>query len=250
MLVDLREPKDAPAAQRLEMYWPLIRAAVWRWADPGRWDHEDLVQEAALAVWLVLRDRPDVSVSFMRVVADHAARDSLIRGRSVDRVLVGGKKKGGRIQNPWSLVSMDALQEDPMRWRTFESRLVGMARRSGGDLPSPTEDLAVAQILYKELWDTLTPRQRSVLDLRLAGYTRADVARRLRIRENRVHYIIKAIQARAKGVWEEPRVRTCVMCGAMLPGGSSPRRRYCSNACSLRFNRKRKKHAASKRRTT
>jgi len=180
MLVDLREPKDAPAAQRLEMYWPLIRAAVWRWADPGRWDHEDLVQEAALAVWLVLRDRPDVSVSFMRVVADHAARDSLIRGRSVDRVLVGGKKKGGRIQNPWSLVSMDALQEDPMRWRTFESRLVGMARRSGGDLPSPTEDLAVAQILYKELWDTLTPRQRSVLDLRLAGYTQADVARRLR----------------------------------------------------------------------
>ena len=238
--------QDSAVDQRLVAYLPLIRAAAWRWADPGRWDHEDLVQEAALAVWLVLRDRPDVSVSFMHLVADRAARDSLIRGRSVERVLVGGKKKGGRIQNPWSFESMDAIQEDKVRWQTFEA---GLVRRSRGNLPSPTEELALAQILYQELWHSLTPRQRTVLDLRLQGYTQAEVSRHLKLRENRVHYIMKAIQARAGAILEEPEVRNCIMCGATLPGQAIPghHRLYCSNACNLRFNRKRKKHAASER---
>ena len=40
---------------RLEACWPLIRSATWRWASHQRWDHEDLIQEAALAVWRVLQ---------------------------------------------------------------------------------------------------------------------------------------------------------------------------------------------------
>lgn len=198
-------------------------------------------------MWRVLREKPDVPRSYIWKVALSAARDSLARSRSVDRPM-RQTAEGRRVPNHRTIVSIEAIREDEVRWRGFESRLVGMASRGCGQLPCPTEGLAVARVMCQELRDSLTPRQRAVFDLRLQEWTRLEIRDRLRLSQTRLHSIIKAIQAKTRTVWEEPEVPICHVCRVPITRSPHPGRQriYCSNACTLRASRQRKKREASK----
>ncbi|MBU2009844.1 MAG: sigma-70 family RNA polymerase sigma factor [Chloroflexi bacterium] len=186
------------AAARLEAFLPLIRATGRRWARRLGRDGalaEDLAQEAALALWRALRERPDAPASYLKDVADHAARDALERGKSVDRPLPRER------QRTWQVASLDALMEDEAGWESIEGSLI--RRRHHGELPSPTEEVALASVLYRDLRDRLTLRQREVLELRLQGYTREEIEARLGLGQTRVNTIITVIRHKARPLWEE-----------------------------------------------
>lgn len=191
-------------------------------------------------MWRLLRKRPNAPVALMRQVAQYAARDSLSRGHSIERPLVQGNKGSRPKRNPWAFGSLEAIQDDKLRWQAFEAWVVARGR---GDLPRPTEELAVARIMYEELRNDLTPRQRAVLELRYQGFTRAEIAARLHLSSTRLHNIIAAIQNRAQCLWAEPEPSTCVVCGVPIiqTPHVSRRRMHCSNACKLRASRARKR---------
>jgi len=175
-------------AARLEAFLPLIRATGRRWARRLGWDRalaQDLAQEAALALWRVLREHPYAPASYLKDVANHAARDALERGKSVDRPLPRERQRTCQVAS----------------WDAIEGSLI--RRRHHGELPSPTEEVALASILYRDLWDRLTPRQREVLELRLQGYTREEIGARLGLGQTRVNTIITIIRDRARPFWEE-----------------------------------------------
>jgi len=186
------------AAARLEAFLPLTRAIARRWARRVGWDGaeaEDLAQEAALALWRVLRERPDVPASYLKDAAEHGARDSLERGRSVGRPLPRERER------TWRVVSLEALKEDGDGWDAIEAGLI--RRRHYGELPSPTEEEALASILYHDLRDRLTLRQRQVLELRLQGYTREEIGARLGLGQTRVNTLLLIIRKKARPLWEE-----------------------------------------------
>jgi len=184
---------DDGVAARLEAFMPLARAVGHRWA--RRDDKEDLAQEAALALWRILRERPDAPASFLQIVADHAARDALRRGKSVDRPLPGERER------TWGVVSLDTLMKNETGWGAIEGSLI--RRRRHGELANPTEEMALAWMLYDDLWDRLTSRQRQVLELRLQGYTRKGIEAKLGLCHSRVNIIITIIQDKARSLWEE-----------------------------------------------
>lgn len=186
------------AATCLEAFLPLIRATGRRWARRLGRDGalaEDLAQEAALAVWRALREHPDAHASYLKDVADHAARDALERGKSVDRPLPRER------QRTWQVASLDALMGDGESWDAIEGSLI--QRRHHRELPSPTEEVALASVLYRDLRDRLTPRQREVLELRLQGYTREEIGARLGLGQTRVNTIITIIRRKAEPLWEK-----------------------------------------------
>jgi len=191
---------DDGAAARLKAFLPLTRAVGHRWA--RRDDKEDLTQEAALALWRVLRERPDAPASLLQIVADHAVRDALRRGKSVDRPLARDRE---RI---WGVVSLDTLMEDEAGWLAIEGSLI--RRRRHGELANPTEETALARILYCDLWERLTSRQRQVLELRLQGYTRKGIEVKMGLCHSRVNTIITVIQDKARALWEERPGPACV----------------------------------------
>ena len=104
-------------------------------------------------------------------------------------------------QRTWQVVSLDLLTEDEAGWDAIEGSLV--RRRHQGELPSPTEEVALASILYRDLRDRLTLRQRGVLELRLQGYTREEIGARLGLGQTRVNTIITIIRHKARPLWEE-----------------------------------------------
>ena len=184
-------------AARLEAFLPLIHATGRRWARRiGRYGAaEDLAQEAALALWRVLRERPDAPAGYLKDAADHAVRDALARGKSVDRCLPRER------QRTWRAVSLDALMEADPGWDAIEGSLI--RRRHYGELPSPTEEVAVARIMLQDLRCCLTPRQRQVLEFRLQGYTREEIGARLGLGQTRVNTILLIIQKKAGPLWDE-----------------------------------------------
>jgi excisionase family DNA binding protein len=113
----------------------------------------------------------------------------------VDRPLPRGRER------TWQVVSLDLLMEDQAGWDAIEGSLI--RRRHHGELPSPTEEVALARIMLQALRDRLTPRQRQVLELRLQGYTREEIGARLGLGQTRVNTIITIIRRRAQPLWEE-----------------------------------------------
>jgi DNA-directed RNA polymerase specialized sigma24 family protein len=172
---------------------PLARAVGHRWARGD--DKEDLAQEAALALWKILRERLDAPASLLQIVADHAARDALRRGKSIDRPLPRERER------TWRVVSLDALIEDKVGWQAIEGSL--MRHRRHGELPNPTEETALARVLYCDLCDRLTSQQRQVLELQLQGYSRKGIETKLGLSHTWVNTIINSIRDKAQSLWEE-----------------------------------------------
>ena len=193
-----QKPSNTAAAELLERYRPLIYSTAKKWARRDGMAIEDLVQEVSLALWQYHQEHPDAPGAHLKGVAHDAAREALRRGSSVDRPL---SRKRLRI---WKMVSLEVLMEDEAGWDAVEGSLI--RRRRYGELPFPTEELALARVLYSELRDRLTPRQREVLALLLQRYTLAEVARALGLCPSRTHRLIQVIRCNLQ-----------LLCAAPLP---------------------------------
>ena len=144
---------------RLEDLQPLVRAIARQWSRDRPAEEDDLAQEIATRLWLVLRRRPDAPHEYLAAAARHAALDYRTRGPSVDRLSQSGR------QHPWQMVSLEALLDEDDE---ETGHLPGPHR---GDGASPVEDMVVARLLYDQLRERLTPRQAAFLILRLRGAT-------------------------------------------------------------------------------
>lgn len=156
-------------------------------------DFEDMVQEATIEVWRKLKDYPTAPIGYIWQVAYRAALHSLRRGKSVDRPITCGKIV-------YQVVSLEALIEGKDGRDTVEDALARRKRR--GEIPKPTEEAAVARIMWQELWEYLTPRQRQVLDLRLQEYSEQEAATVLGISQAQAHRHVAAIRIKASAVWD------------------------------------------------
>lgn len=142
---------------RLEDLQPLVRAIARQWSRDRPAEEDDLAQEIATRLWLVLRRQPDAPQEYLAAAARHAALDHRTRGPSVDRLSQSGR------QHRWQMVSLEALLEEDDE---ETGHLPGPHR---GDGASPVEDMVVARLLYDQLRERLTPRQADFLILRLPG---------------------------------------------------------------------------------
>ena len=172
----------------------LIRAAARHCGSRHRrgLDFEDMVQEATIEVWRKLKDYPTAPIGYIWQVAYRAALHSLRRGKSVGRPITWGKVI-------YQVVSLEALMEGK-DGDIVEDALARHRRR--GELPNPTEEAAVARIMWQELWEYLTPRQRQVVDLRLQQYSQQEAATVLGISQTQVHRHVAAIRIKARAVWD------------------------------------------------
>jgi len=191
-LIDTQAP--APVTEsRLAACRDTIHYAVWLCA--SRYHQvrllEDMEQEARLRVWIKLKDNPDAPVGLIWTVAYRAAYDFLIRGTSVDK-----PKPLGKVH--FIVDSLEAMMEGKDGLDIIDDAL---ARRRRNELPNPTEDIAVARIMEKELRERLTPRQRQVLTLHLKGFPEQEIADVLGIVQSWVSRTVTAIREKAKVVW-------------------------------------------------
>ena len=191
-------PGTVAATERLQELRSLTRRTGRRWArrlDLDRGDAQDLAQEAAIGLWQGLLERPDAPMTYLKDVARHAVRDALKRGKSVDRPLHMGRTRAIHIN------SLEAMMEDEEDWDNVEAAVI--RHRHRGELPKPTEEAALAGVLYQDLRDLLTQRQRQVLELRLQDYRWVEIGDELGISITRVKQIIACIREKALPLWEE-----------------------------------------------
>ncbi len=128
--------------------------------DRGSFDFEDMVQVATLEVWKELKEYPNVPNGYLWQVAYHAALQVLRRGRSVD-------SPGAARQAKYQILSLEALLEHKDDRDTVDDALARRRRR--GEIPNPTQDLAVANLMREELEPYLVPRERQAFLLLLQG---------------------------------------------------------------------------------
>ena len=174
---------------RLEDLQPLVRAIAWRWSRDRPTEEDDLAQEIATRLWLVLRRRPDAPQEYLAAAARHAALDYRTRGPSVDRLSQSGR------QHRWQMVSLEALLEEDDE---ETGHLPGPHR---GDGASPVEDMVVARLLYDQLRERLTPRQAAFLILRLRGYSPGEAGDLLGLTPRQTNNVGIRLRAKARALW-------------------------------------------------
>jgi len=171
--------------------------------DRGSFDFDDLVQVATLEVWKELKDYPDAPIGYIWQVAYRAAIHVLRQGKSVD-------SPGAARRANYQVLSLEALLEHKDGRDTVDDALARRRRR--GEIPNPTEEIAVARVMDYELRKSLTPRQEQVLDLRLQQYSESEVAAVLGITQVSVSAHVLKIRLRALAAWGDkpqppPRVK-------------------------------------------
>lgn len=191
-----QSPTPTQSVERRLATWKyLIHDAAWKCASRYHQEHllEDMVQEANIAIWRALQEHPNPVGSYIWHTAYYTALNFLRRGRSVERPVTKG-------ETAYQMVSLEALMEsrDGDGWDIIE----GIVRRRHGELPNPTQDIAVAHVMYEELQEHLTPRQRQVLALRLQEYTELEIARLLGVSHTQAYRIVAAIRIQACALWD------------------------------------------------
>ncbi len=202
-LIDTKVPAKSTEA-RLAGLGGYIRDAVRHCGkrDRGSFDFEDLVQAATLEVWKELKEYPDAPIGYIWQVAYRAAIHVLRQGKSVD-------SPGAARHDNYQVLSLEALLES----RDGQDTEDALARRRRyGEIPKPTEDIAVTRVMDYELRKSLTPRQEQVLDLRLQQYSESEVAAVLGITQESVSDHVLKIRERALAAWGDkpqppPRVK-------------------------------------------
>lgn len=141
---------------------PDIQNLAKRWARdcPDAW--EDLAQEARLAIYLELKEKPACPRNHLFRRAKHEILDYRKKGKSVD----GKLDKTYKRKHIWGLASLDA---DPVVVVAASSNLYFKPHQL-----RPVEDLALTRVAYAELRSRLTEQQRQYLSLRLQGYNRRE----------------------------------------------------------------------------
>jgi DNA-directed RNA polymerase specialized sigma24 family protein len=179
-----------PAA-RLEQLEPNIRRLARRWSRGCVAYQEDLAQLARLAMWLMLKERPDAPVPHLIHRAKQEILDEKKLGRSVDGRLDPVTRRAFR----WLIVSLDAPRLDGQE--PLADTLASGPVHAHNLWESPVEEEALGRILYQTLRDLLTPREDALLALLLLGYQHKEAGALLSLTKQQVHRTHQSIQRKA-----------------------------------------------------
>ncbi|MDD5093211.1 MAG: hypothetical protein PHV74_02380 [Dehalococcoidia bacterium] len=177
-------------------YWfeelqPVMNRIACHWSEDCPAHREDMLQEMALKLYLVLRQRPDAPRDYLIAALRRVPLDYRSRGSSVNKLYQKDRRKH------WRTVSLDAILD--------ESEGVGGRRhhpRWGDGHSSPVEDMVVTELMYAQLQERLNPRQAAFLELRLKGFRVEEVAELLRLNGSQANNVAIAVRAKAKTLWE------------------------------------------------
>ncbi|MDD5094391.1 MAG: helix-turn-helix domain-containing protein [Dehalococcoidia bacterium] len=177
-------------------YWfeelqPVMSRIAYHWSEDCPADRDDILQEMALKLFLVLRRRPDAPREYLIAAIRRVPLDYRARGSSVNKLY--HKKR----RRHWRTLSLDAILD--------ESEGVGGRRyhpRWGDGHNSPVEDIVVAELMHSQLKERLTLRQAAFLELRLTGYGVDEVGKQLGLNRCQTNNVAIALRAKAKTLWE------------------------------------------------
>ena len=187
---------EAEIQTRLEQMEPLVRRLARRWAR-DKPTADDLAQVARLAMWLMLKERPDAPVPHLMRKAHDAIFDASIRGRSVDGRLYGAFRRPRQylvqsIQDPYGRLD-----------GTLEDALASGRIRAHNLWESPTEGEALGHILYEMLRELLSPQEDAVLALFMVGYRNLDVQNVLGLTEKQVRWARHRLQRKLRTLTDD-----------------------------------------------
>ena len=176
---------------RLEQLEPDIRRLARRWCRDRPDAADDLAQVARLAMWLMLKERPDAPVQHLKYRAKQEILDEKKLGRSVDGRLDPVTRRAFR----WLIVSLDAPRLDGQE--PLADSLASGPVHAHNLWESPVEEEALGRVLYQTLRELLTPREDTLLALLLLGYLHKEAGAMLRLTKQQVHRTHQAIQRKA-----------------------------------------------------
>ncbi|MFA4837450.1 MAG: helix-turn-helix domain-containing protein [Dehalococcoidia bacterium] len=182
---------DSNFQSRLEELQPAMKAIAYHWASDCPADREDMLQEMALTLCLVLRRYPDAPREYLTGALKRVPLDYRSRGSSVNRI---NQKKRKRH---WHTVSLDALLD--------ESEGVSGRRyhpRQGDGNSSPVEDMVVAELMCAQLRERLTPRENAFLNLRLMGFSVDEAGQKLGLNRCQTNNVTTRLRTKARALWE------------------------------------------------
>ena len=176
---------------RLEQLEPDIRRLARRWARDKPDAADDLAQVARLAMWLMLKERPDAPVSHLMCKAKEDILDEKKLGRSVDGRLDPVTRRAFR----WLIVSLDAPRLDGQE--PLADTLASGPVHAHNPWESPVEVEALGRLLYQALRELLTPREDALLTLLLMGYGPKGAGALLELTKQQAFRTRQAIQRKA-----------------------------------------------------
>ncbi len=192
-LIDTKAPAKSTES-RLAALGGYIRDAVRHCGarDRGSFDFDDLVQAATLEVWKELKDYPDAPIGYIWQVAYRAALHVLRMGKSVD-------SPGSARRANYQILSLETLLEHKAGQETGDALA---RRRRRGEIPNPTQDIAVANLMGEELEPYLVPRERQAFLLLLREYQAKEIAVALGISGGYAQRLVMGIRIKAAHLWE------------------------------------------------
>ena len=146
----------------LEALEPDIKKLAMRWSKDSLDDWEDMAQEARLAIYQELRNRPDSPRAHLL----QRAKLDILRSRKLGKSVDGKRNKTYNRKFVWALASLDVDLDDAfsaeasLYFRTWQA--------------SPVEDLAIPRLGCGELRKRLTTTEAAYLSLKLQGYRRSE----------------------------------------------------------------------------
>ncbi|MDP3065063.1 MAG: sigma factor [Chloroflexota bacterium] len=208
---------------RLEQLEPDIKRLARRWCRDRPAAAEDLAQVARLAMWLMLKERPDAPVSHLMCKAKEDILDERKRGHSVDGRLDPVTRRSFR----WLIESLDAPRLDGQE--PLADALESGPVHAHNPWESPVEAEAVGRVLYHTLREDLTPREDALLTLLLIGYGPKGAGALLELTKQQAFRSQQAIQRKAIAVLglEYP--------GLFAPTPTTPKQRAAQTAARARW---------------
>ena len=172
----------------LEALEPEIKKLAMRWSKDSPDDWEDLAQEARLAIYQELKDKPDSPRTHLFRRAKHEILDARKKGKSVD----GRRHKTFKRSFVWALVSLDVDLDGAL---TAEASLYFHTWQT-----SPVEDMAITKVVCGELQRLLTTIEDSYLSLMLQGYRHLEANALLGLNAVEGYGVRRSIREKARDI--------------------------------------------------
>ena len=179
--------------ERLQELERLVRGIARKFTRPQ--DLDDAAQEASLALWRLLREKPDASDALLKTVIRCRIIKAIQRGCSVDT-------RTPRRAFRWTILSLEGLQVGERGGGPFAAEDQLWHSRRGKPL-SPVEDVALTRVALHQLRMRLTERQREFLELRLQEYSLPEISQLMGITPKAAYKFLCRIRQKAMEVLDE-----------------------------------------------
>ena len=148
-----------------------------------------MAHERKSCVYLALQRTPDIPRQWLFLVAKSAIRHYCKKGKSVD----GKLNKTHQRKFVWDLVNLDVVPEEVL------ATAAALYARSWQ--ASPVEDMAITNVLYRELRKLLTANEDGYLSLMLQGHLCLEANALLRLTREQGREIRGRIRAKASSIF-------------------------------------------------